>query len=134
MMLSVGVDMIEISRIERAAARHGQRFYRRFFTDQELDYCAGQASRLAGRFAVKEAVAKALGTGIGDVRWTEIEITCNERGKPELVLHDQAQALATTLGLTDWSISLSHTDSHAIGFAVATGQPPASQADGARIE
>lgn len=126
-MLSVGVDMIEISRIERAVARHGSRFYRRFFTDQEQAYCAGQASRFAGRFAVKEAVAKALGTGIGDVRWTEIEIVCNERGKPELVLHDQAEALAASLGLTGWSISLSHTDSHAIGFAVATSGPAAPQ-------
>ena len=121
-MLSVGVDMIEISRIERAAARHGARFYQRFFTVQEQEYCAGQAGRLAGRFAVKEAVAKALGTGIGDVRWTEIEVLCNERGKPELVLHDQARDLATSLGLTNWSISLSHTASHAIGFAVGTGK------------
>jgi holo-[acyl-carrier protein] synthase len=121
-MLSVGVDMIEIDRIARAATRHGDRFYQRFFTSQEQAYCAGNAARFAGRFAVKEAVAKALGTGIGDVKWVEIEVLCDERGKPELLLHDQAHRLAQARGLTTWSISLSHTATHAIGFAVATGE------------
>lgn len=119
-MLSVGVDMIEVARIEGALSRHGERFYRRFFTEQERAYCSGRVERLAARFAVKEAVGKALGTGIGDVSWTEIEVVCDERGKPELVLHGRAQALATSLGLHYWSISLSHTGTHAIGFAVAT--------------
>jgi holo-[acyl-carrier protein] synthase len=121
-MLSVGVDMIEIVRIERAITRHGDRFYKRFFTDRERESCQDQASRLAGRFAVKEAVGKALGTGIGDVSWTDIEIINDGRGKPELVLHNQAQALAAELGLRHWSISLSHTETHAIGFAVALGE------------
>ncbi|HSM55223.1 MAG TPA: holo-ACP synthase [Candidatus Sulfomarinibacteraceae bacterium] len=120
-MLAVGVDMIEVARIARAAERHGDRFYRRFFTPQELSYCEGNAERLAGRFAVKEAVGKALGTGIGDVRWTEIEVVCDGRGRPELVLHNDAQRLAQALGLTRWSISISHTASHAVGFAVALG-------------
>ncbi len=121
-MLATGVDMIEIARIERAAVRHGERFYRRFFTERERAYCADRPDRLAGRFAVKEAVAKAMGTGIGDVNWTDIEIVCDGRGKPELVLHNQAWALANSLGLDNWSISLSHTNTHAIGFAVATGR------------
>jgi holo-[acyl-carrier protein] synthase len=120
-MLSVGVDMIEIARIERAMARHGDQFYKRFFTDQERQSCQDQASRLAGRFAVKEAVGKALGTGIGDVSWTDIEIINDDRGKPELILHNQAEALSAQLGLHHWSISLSHTETHAIGFAVAMG-------------
>lgn len=118
-MLAVGVDMIEIERLEKALARHGERFNRRFFTAQEQAYCRGRADRLAGRFAVKEAVAKALGTGIGDVNWTDIEVVCDARGRPELVLHDRARRLAEGLGLTQWAISLSHTDTHAIGFAVA---------------
>jgi holo-[acyl-carrier protein] synthase len=121
-MLSVGVDMIEISRIERAISRHGDRFYARFFTSQEREFCNGRPERLAGRFAVKEAVGKALGTGIGDVNWTDIEVVCDGRGKPELVLHNQAEALAAQLGLHQWSISLSHTETHAIGFAVAMGK------------
>ncbi len=119
-MLAVGVDMIEVSRIEQGIARHGDRFFNRFFTAQEQTYCAGRVKSLAGRFAVKEAVAKALGTGIGDISWTDVEIVCDGRGRPELVLHNNARELAEKLGLSQWAISLSHTDSHAIGFAVAT--------------
>jgi holo-[acyl-carrier protein] synthase len=121
-MLSVGVDMVVISRFEQAMTRHGDRFFARFFTAQEREFCNDQPGRLAGRFAVKEAVGKALGTGIGDINWTDIEIVCDHRGKPGLVLHNQAEALAARLGLRQWSISLSHTDTHAIGFAVATGK------------
>lgn len=120
-MLAVGVDMIEIARIGKARERHGARFERRFFTSQEIALCAGRLECLAGRFAVKEAVAKALGTGIGDVHWTDIEVLCDERGKPELVLHERARAVAERLGLGEWAVSLSHTSTHAIGFAVATG-------------
>ena len=68
---------------------------------------------------MKEAVAKALGTGIGDFNWTDIEVVCDGRGRPELRLHNQAKALADRNGLHQWSISLSHTGSHAIGLAVA---------------
>jgi holo-[acyl-carrier protein] synthase len=117
--LTVGVDMIEIARIERGLARFGRRFADRFFTVQEQTYCAGKAERLAGRFAVKEAVGKALGIGIGDVRWTDIEVVGDDRGRPQLVLHNEAAKLAEQLGLNHWSISLSHTATHAIGFAVA---------------
>lgn len=119
-MLTTGVDMIEVARIERAIERHGDRFFNRFFTSQEQTHCGGRATSLAGRFAVKEAVAKALGTGVGDFNWTDVEVVCNGRGKPELHLHNKAQALAAAQGLHHWSISLSHTATHAIGFAVAT--------------
>lgn len=121
-MLSVGVDMIEVARVERGIARHGQRFYNRFFTAQERAYCQGRMDSLAGRIAVKEAVAKALGTGIGDVSWTDIEVVCDERGRPQLVLHHSAQEIAARLGLQQWSISLSHTATHAIGVVVALGK------------
>ena len=117
--LVTGIDLIEVARIERAAARHGDRFYRRFFTQQEIDFCQGRATRLAGRFAVKEAVSKALGTGIGEFNWTDIEVVCDGRGKPEIVLHNRAKRMAEEKGLHSWSISLSHTDTHAIGMAVA---------------
>ncbi len=120
-MLAVGVDMIEIARIERGIARHGDRFLHRFFTAQEIGYCNGRIPSLAGRFAIKEAVGKALGTGIGDINWTDVEVVCDGRGKPQLVLHNRAIALAQAQGLAEWSISLSHTDTHAIGFAVAMG-------------
>jgi holo-[acyl-carrier protein] synthase len=114
--------MIEIARIERAIGRHGERFYRRFFTDQERAYCKDQAARLAGRFAVKEAVAKALGTGIGDFNWTDVEVVCDGRGRPELVLHNRALELANRQGLNNWSITLAHTETHAVGMAVALGE------------
>ena len=114
--------MIEIARIERAYSRHGDRFLRRFFTEQEILFCQGRPARLAGRFAVKEAVSKALGTGIGEFNWTDVEVVCDGRGKPELVLHNSAQELATSRGLVHWSISISHTETLAVGLAVAIGE------------
>jgi holo-[acyl-carrier protein] synthase len=121
-MLAVGVDIIEVARIQRSVDRHGVRFLNRIFTTQEQAYCVGRADRLAARFAVKEAVGKAFGTGIGDVSWKEIEVVNDERGRPELVLHDSAAILARELDLHRWSISMSHTDTHAIGMVVALGR------------
>ena len=121
-MLAVGVDIIEVARIQRSVDRHGVRFLNRIFTTQEQAYCVGRADRLAARFAVKEAVGKAFGTGIGDVGWKEIEVVNDERGRPELVLHDSAAILARELDLHRWSISMSHTDTHAIGMVVALGR------------
>jgi holo-[acyl-carrier protein] synthase len=127
--LATGIDLIEVARIRRAAARHGDRFYRRFFTQQEIDFCQGRPTSLAGRFAVKEAVAKALGTGVGDFNWTDIEVVCDGRGKPELALHNRAKQLAEEKGLHLWSITLTHTDTHAIGMAVALGASGAETAE-----
>ena len=121
MNLRTGVDMIEIARIERGIARHGERFLRRFFTDRERAYCQDHPRRLAARFVAKEAVGKALGTGIGDVRWVEIEIMHDERGRPYLELHGAAGELAQQLGLTHWDVSMSHSDTYSIAFVVAIG-------------
>ncbi|MCC7206335.1 MAG: holo-ACP synthase [Anaerolineae bacterium] len=120
MALRIGVDMMEIDRIARALERHGERFYSRFFTPDERRQCDGQPRRLAARFAAKEAVAKALGTGIGDVRWVEIEIAVEPNGRPVVRLHGAAAALADQLGLHTWEISLSHTRDTAIAMVVAT--------------
>lgn len=119
-----GVDMIEVERVGAALVRHGERFYARFFTPREREICAGQVHRLAARFAAKEAVAKALGTGIGEVRWVDIEIDCDVRGRPVLILHGAAAARALQMGLAGWDVSLSHTETHAIAFAVALHTPP----------
>ena len=119
MNLRIGVDMIEVARIERAAHRHGERFYKRFFTAAERAHCQDHPRRLAARLAAKEAVAKALGTGIGDVRWIDIEILHDSRGRPQLFLHAEAARLATELGLKTWDVSLSHTEKEAIAFVVA---------------
>ena len=120
-MLAVGVDIIEVERISQGIARYGDRFCDRFFTPTEREQCGNRATSLAGRFAGKEAVGKALGTGIGDVSWKEIEIIGDDRGRPVLNLHGTAARLAAELGLVEWSISLSHTATHAVGMAVAMG-------------
>jgi holo-[acyl-carrier-protein] synthase len=114
-----GIDMIEVERIDHAILRHGDRFFHRFFTEQELIDAAGSTPALAARFAAKEAVSKALGTGIGEVGWKEIEIVNGPRRQPELRLHGSALRLAAELGLRDWAVSLSHTHEHAIAVAVA---------------
>src|SRR5574341_848995 len=89
-MLRTGVDIIEVERIRRAAERHGERFYQRFYTEIERRRYKGNYPSLAARFAAKEAVAKVLGTGIGDCRWIEIEVVNGERGRPELALYGDA--------------------------------------------
>ncbi len=120
-MFRVGVDMIEVARIQRAQERYGERFYARFFTPTEREQARDVPARLAARFAAKEAVAKALGTGIGDVSWLEIEVVTDERGRPFVRLHGEAARLAAELGLAEWQISLSHTREHALAFVVAFG-------------
>ncbi|MCY3779740.1 MAG: holo-ACP synthase [Chloroflexi bacterium] len=115
-----GIDMIECERIAEGIERFGERFLARFFTAGEREDCADSPIRLAARFAAKEAVAKALGTGIGDVRWVDIEIrTDNERRRPRLILRGAAKSLALALNLTEWDVSLSHSKSQAIAVAVA---------------
>ena|SRR3989338_2069306 len=121
-MLRTGVDIIEVSRIDDAILRHGERFFRRFFTPQELIDAGGRTPALAARFAAKEAVAKALGCGIGDVGWKDIEILRVERRAPAVVLHGPARQLAAELDLTDWALSMSHTHEHAIALVVASGR------------
>lgn len=124
-MLRSGVDLIEINRVRAAIERHGTRFLMRVFTPAELHVCHQRAESLAARFAAKEAVAKALGTGIwrNNIEWTDIEIDRDEAtGAPILRLHNAAAELAQTLGLTEWSLSLSHDRAQAIAFVVAIGQ------------
>jgi len=118
-----GVDMIEIYRIDRAILRHGDRFFHRFFTQQELIDAAGSTPALAARFAAKEAVSKALGTGIGEVAWKEIEIVNGPRRQPVLRLSGRARHLAEAQGLQVWAVSLSHTHEHAVALAVASALP-----------
>jgi len=121
MKLATGVDLIEIARIEEVVTRHGKHYLERIFTPAELDYCGKRAESLAGRFAAKEAVAKALGTGIGDVTWKEIEILGDEQNAPKLTLSGKAESKAKELGLTSWSVSISHSQSHSVAFVVAIG-------------
>ena len=121
MRLATGVDMIEIDRVRDAISRQGERFLNRIFTARELKENQHKAESLAGRFAAKEAVAKALGCGIGDVGWKEIEVVRDERGAPRLALHGEAERLALQMGIQTWSLSISHTQNQAIAFVVGIG-------------
>lgn len=121
MKLATGVDLIEISRIEEVVARHGRHYLERIYTPAELEQCGKRVESLAGRFAAKEAVAKALGCGIGDVAWKEIEILGDDQNAPNLTLHGAAGQKAKELGLTTWSVSISHSQSHAVAFVAAIG-------------
>jgi holo-[acyl-carrier protein] synthase len=113
------VDLIEVARIEAAVLRHGERFLNRIYTARELAEAAGRVQSLAARFAAKEAAAKALGCGIGQVGWRDIETTRPADQPPEIVLHGAAKALAQALGLREWAVSLSHTKDYAIATVVA---------------
>ena len=120
----VGVDLIEIARVQRVMARHGDRFLERVFTPAEVLYCRARLPELAVRFAAKEAVSKALGVGMrmlahDGINWRDVEVIGDRRGKPIIRLYGRAAERAEALGLTDWAVSLSHTREHAIAFVVA---------------
>ena len=121
MNLRTGVDLIEIERIDATIQHYGQRFLERVFTPRELAEVGENVASLAVRFAAKEATAKALGTGIGDVGWQEIEILHGPARQPNLYLHGRASDLADSLELETWSLSLTHNQSHAIALVVAIG-------------
>jgi holo-[acyl-carrier protein] synthase len=122
MKLATGIDLIEIMRVESAINRHGQQFLERIYTAKELSLFGKSLESLAVRFAAKEAVVKALGCGIGDVSWLEIEILRDDMDAPVLNLYGNALQRATLLGYRTWSVSLSHTDLHAIALVVVIGE------------
>jgi len=124
MILRCGIDMIEHARVAQGIERLGERFLNRFFTAGEREDCDDKPQRLSARLAAKEAVSKALGTGIGDVSWKEIEIRVNNpRRRPVLHLHGAAAALAAEMGLMHWDVSLTHAQDYAAAVAVALGLP-----------
>ena len=114
----VGVDLIERARILRTYERFGERFLRRVFTPIELEQGGWKVERLVGRFAAKEACAKALGTGMISVAWREIEVLRLPGGKPSLRLYGRAAARALRLGLTAFDVSISDTATHAVAVVV----------------
>ncbi len=117
--IAAGVDIIEIARIERVLREFGERFLRKVFTERERQRYGDRVPELAARFAAKEATSKALGTGIRGIRWKEMEIVSNRRGKPILVLHGGAAERAACLGLVAFDVSLTHSRTDAIAFVVA---------------
>jgi holo-[acyl-carrier protein] synthase len=121
MNIRTGVDLIEIDRVAEVVSRHGKHYSERVYTPAELELCGRRVESLAGRFAAKEAVAKALGCGIGEVTWKEIEILEDEQNAPVLHLHGAAAQKAKELGLQTWSVSISHSQSHVVAFVVMAG-------------
>ena len=120
---SVGIDIIEIGRIEGAVARWGDHFLKRIYTEKELELCRNKGEALAVRFAGKEAVMKMLGTGAKGVGWREIEILSDDRGAPLVCLHGRAHNRASELRLTDIAISLAHSREYAVASAVGERAP-----------
>ncbi len=118
-MHKVGVDIIEISRINNALQRYGPRFLQHVYTQPEIDLCKNRPQVLAVRFAGKEAVMKALGTGIKGISWREIEILTKPSGEPTVRLYGKAKVRAGLLNLSEFSISLSHSKEYAVATVVA---------------
>ncbi|HEU0166712.1 MAG TPA: holo-ACP synthase [Chloroflexota bacterium] len=107
-------------RVRDSFARYGQRFLDRVYTPAEQAYCRGRAPQLAGRFAAKEAVSKALGTGIRRIHWRNIEVLPNRAGAPKVTLHGRAAARLEALGFTSMEVSISHSRDNAIATAIAS--------------
>jgi holo-[acyl-carrier protein] synthase len=121
-VIGTGVDLVECARIQRSIDRFGDRFLKRVFTDGEIEYSMSMkfpARHLAARFAAKEAVSKAFGTGIGKaVGWRDIDIQKKPSGEPFLVFSGPAQELAAKRGVTSALITLSHTEHHAMAAVI----------------
>jgi len=124
-ILGIGTDIIECNRIGQMLTRHGERFTNHVFTEAEVRYCSGKKiaeQHFAGRWAAKEAVLKALGTGwASGILWTDAEVVIQTGGKPTIRLHRGAARKATELGITDVLISISHCKAYATATAIAVG-------------
>lgn len=118
-----GVDVVEVERVARLIAEHGERFLTRCFTPIEQAHGRGtrrHAEHLAARFAAKEAALKALGTGLTHgIAWTDVEIRSDPSGRPTLVLSGHAAIRATDIGADRWTVSLSHTRGLAVASVIA---------------
>ena len=127
MELAIGVDIIEIARVQRVLERHPERFLERVYTPEEVAFCRGRIAELAARFAAKEAVMKALGTGARGLAWREIEVLPNRRGKPLIYLHGRAKERGEAIGFRAADVSLTH--SHEFAIAVVAGASDADPTD-----
>jgi holo-[acyl-carrier protein] synthase len=125
-IIAHGIDLVEVSRIAEMLERHGERFKERVFTAAEMQHAEGkrrESEHLAARFAAKEAVFKALGTGwSGGVAWTDVEVVRLPSGQPSLKVTGRAAEIAAQLGIREWHISITHTDAHAMASVIAAGE------------
>ena len=125
-VLGIGVDIVETARIQSSVERFGDRFLARVFTQGERDYCGAMphpARHYGARFAAKEAVSKAFGTGIGkQIGWRDIEVKRRDTGEPYVQLQGRAAEYAASLGVHTTLISLSHSDHYAVANAIVIAQ------------
>jgi holo-[acyl-carrier protein] synthase len=119
-VFTIGTDLVEIRRVERLVRLYGDRFLARVYTAAEQERCGPRMESLAVRWAAKEAVMKALGSGIGQVSLVEIEVIGGAGGQPQIRLHGEALALAESRGLDHWAVSMSHDGGMAVAFVVAS--------------
>ena len=124
-VLGIGTDIVECLRIAQMIERHGELFITRVYTSREIEYCAARKAatqHYAGRWAAKEAVLKALGTGWArGIRWRDIEVTNQPNGQPKIAMGGGAREVCEKLGITELLISISHCRSHATAYALAVG-------------
>ena len=122
-IIAHGIDLVDFPRIEQMIERHGERFLDRVFTAAEQAYAGrhrNSVEKYAGRFAAKEAILKLVGTGWrGKIAWTDIEVTNNAAGRPEVTLSGEVKEIAERMGISQISISITHTANFAIASAVA---------------
>lgn len=125
-LIGIGIDVVEVERIKSSMDEFGARFVQRLFTEAEREYCERQQRpelHYAARFAAKEAVAKAFGTGIGkEIGWLEMEIVRRSSGEPDLVLSGGAKIHAAERGITEVKVSLTHAKHYAAANAVVLGE------------
>ena len=124
-VIALGLDLVDVARVKALLEKHGERFCERTFSAAECNYCdahAEPAIHYAARFAAKEAVSKALGTGFAQgVNWKDIEVLRSDQGVPSIVLYAGAKAKADELGITKWLLSLTHTSTTAAASVVGLG-------------
>ena len=118
MIIVNGIDIIEIKRIEKVASKYKSRFLNRIYTEHEIEYCKSRAPQLATRFAAKEDVMKALGTGVRGLKWKDIEISSSKGRAPKINLKDNALNIAKKQNIENLSVSLSHSQEYAIASVV----------------
>lgn len=122
MILGLGTDIVEVERFREALARHGQRILRRLFTAEELRVCAGAEHRLAARFAAKEALLKALGTGLRAVSWQEMGVLPDDLGAPRFQVTGRVKTALEEMGVERVHVSLSHSRRYAVAQVVLEGK------------
>ena len=113
-MIKVGIDIIEIKRIQNVKSRYPNRFLKKIFTENEIIYCRNRSPQLAARFAAKEAMMKALGTGIRGVSWKDVEVIRYRGQAPQIKLSGRGKKVGERIGLKNTSLSISHSREYAV--------------------